>query len=1254
METNVQPKGWLQKKMVKTIQGLVQEGFTLEDIYEAVCSIYPLMRDRDVCFLDLYLYNEFGRHHNGLKNAGDVLIGGLKVCMGPHERHFFKEKPKNVRYNSLTRLHFEGSDAFSSDASYMAIAVKVVNQRYGEDESVAEFKVDVEAKDKINPIETKGWYCTIGKDEYSRIVYIPLMPLSELLWISLVEENLKFWIKVYTNGSNDAAETLECFLAGERDCMLPAIKLVHGPERFEKSWNSTVSYGKGCDVKIEMYLRLWIDTDWMDTMPVTVEVKEDNACKQDPIYRKILDIPHYDGNVFHYKGQLFEDLVKCNLEIFKHDKTYSVSFLYMNDVMFWIKLKCFEGQLHYEGDYNCFIESEDLGKLWKEADKKWKENSSNIRDKREDEELQNPVLDLSGIDAPFTFAGEDLGLYTHQEEDESAVGKLQELIGLDGVKTWVDDLRKQVWLVNKRREIGLPAQMPFLHSCFYGNPGTGKTTVAKLLGKIFKEMGLLSRGHIVYKEKKSLVGQFLNSASDAIMEAVSEAQGGILFIDEAHNLYSPEEDSRNQGKEIIEALLSALADENRKDWMLILAGYPLEMDRMIKSNQGFEGRISNKIHFKDYTPDELLQIAQSYCKKHIYTLTNAAKEQLAMTIDHAYCNRGRNFENARYICNLMEKEVLKRMGHRLSGIENLTEEQLTTILPEDIPALNEMKGGEKYSKLKQMVGLAELKESIQSHLNYVKMSNNRKKAGLSSVMPPLHMVFTGNPGTGKTTVADFIGEIYASMGILSEGNVIKVSRKELVGQYIGTTEKKMREVFDRAKGNVLFIDEAYQLTCQEDSKDYGRHVVDALVDELGGEQNNFIVILAGYQKEMEKLLESNIGLASRFQNIFHFKDYSVEELVKIALESKVAKDFVFAPEALLRLEAYIRREVLKKQKGFGNGRFVTRLIGGKILPNMATRLSGIENPTVEELKTILAEDIPITAEEAQAVNGTGFDEKLINDSLAKLDTLVGLPKVKQAIHNFVDVARYRYSIGEKFVGDGVLKWSFAGNTGTGKSTVARIFADILKAMNLLAKGNFVEVKGEQIFNVSEHTCDEVLKSAVDRSRYGMLFIDGDAPEFKDTVSYTLTNEQLKIKLTQLTAENGGAGAIVVAECKAKRQNLVASMASNGIYEFDHTLVFDDYTPDELYRILAQCLAVHKVCFAPEATDSISKYIEAMYEDKGPSLANARTIKLLSRTIYEMVMLRESRGNNIPRRTVCLCDVEKFVWKRSSSILGYRK
>lgn len=840
------------------------------------------------------------------------------------------------------------------------------------------------------------------------------------------------------------------------------------------------------------------------------------------------------------------------------------------------------------------------------------------------------------------------------QEDTSAYDKLHSMIGLEQVKSEIEDLRMQLQLAKKREAVGLPADMPFLHSRFYGNPGTGKTTVAKLLGQIYKEMGLLSKGHVVFAERKTLIaGRWYDSANVATMEAIDKAQGGILFIDEAYNLAVPE-DPKDPGQDIIASLLTVLSDEKRKDWMLILAGYPDKMETMMTQNEGFKSRVPNVFHFKDYNPDELLQIAHKYCKDHVYTLTPKAEEHLKAVIARDYSIRGKNFENGRYVVNLLETNIIKRMGKRLAGVEDPGKNMLTTILPEDIPSLRSIAGSRKLDLLNNMIGLAKLKESVQQHLNYVKLCNNRMKAGMDSRMPSLHMVFTGNPGTGKTTVADYIGEIYASMGLLSEGKVLKYTKKDLVGFWIGDTEKTLRELFKRAKGNVLFIDEAYELNPHGDEKDRGRIILDALVDELGGDASDMIVILAGYQKEMEDLLECNPGLKSRFPNVFHFEDYTVEELMKIAFSSKVAEGFVFTPAAKQRLEAYIKREVLKKQKGFGNGRFVNRLLSGTILPRMATRLGTVENPTVRQLRTIVADDIPISSDEVRSVNETGFDEKLINESLGKLDALVGLHKVKQAIHNFVDVARYRNAIGEKFVGGEILKWSFAGNSGTGKSTVAKIFADILKGMNLLSKGNFVEVKGEQIFNVSEHTCDQVLKSAVDRSRYGMLFIDGDSPEFKERGIYALTNDQLKVKLMELTAQQDGAGAIVVAECNAKRQALVSSMIQNGVCEFDHTMVFDDYTPDELYQILVQCLAAHKVSFTPEAADYISKYIKDMFDDKGSSLANARTMKLLSRTVYELVMLRQSRSSSTPHRTVCLCDIEKLVWRTTNKKIGFRR
>ncbi len=838
------------------------------------------------------------------------------------------------------------------------------------------------------------------------------------------------------------------------------------------------------------------------------------------------------------------------------------------------------------------------------------------------------------------------------KREENAMDMLDSMIGLASVKEKIHLFSKMSNLNKKRAELGLPVSNMPLHAQFLGNPGTGKTTVAEILGKIYKELGLLSKGHVVKTEKKNLVGRFYDSEFRAIEQALEDAKGGILFIDEAYNLYV-KDDPKNPGNSVIDALITALSDENNRDWMLILAGYPDKMTELISSNQGLASRVDEKFIFEDYNVDELIAIAGHFCNKNQYELTDEAWSHLRSVVSRAYAARDEEFGNGRYVINLIQRQVLANMAHRLSGIENPSADDLRRITAADIPSISKTKSSKGIESLENMVGLENLKTSITKHLNFVKMKNRRMQLGLDTEMPPLHMIFSGNPGTGKTTVADFMGEIYASMGILSQGSVIRCEKSDLIGNHLGDTELKMRTILKRAKGNILFIDEAYQLNSVEGGgRDYGIDAINTLLTALSKESPDLIVILAGYADEMEKLLDSNKGLRSRFPYTFTFEDYSVDELVKIACQRVEKNNFTFSPAAVKRLKSLVKLELKRKKSNFGNARFITRLISSQILPNMATRVGKLENPTIKQLKMITAADIPITDKEIRQAEYGLFNNEELNKALEKLDSLVGLEKVKAAIHNFVDIAKYQSSIGENFVGKGILKWNFSGNTGTGKSTVARIFTEILNAMNLLEKGNFVEVKGEQIYNVPEHICDEVLRSAMEKSRYGLLFIDGDAPEFRNN-QYKMSNEQLRIKLTSLTAETGGVGAIIIAECSSPRHSMANTLAINGIYDFDHTFVFDDYTEEELFEILLKCLSKHKVKFTPEAEQIIRKYINDLCLNRELSFANARTMKLLSRTIYDAMLLRESKEKKSPRRRVIKEDVESFVWKRTHDRIGYK-
>lgn len=568
-----------------------------------------------------------------------------------------------------------------------------------------------------------------------------------------------------------------------------------------------------------------------------------------------------------------------------------------------------------------------------------------------------------------------------------------------------------------------------------------------------------------------------------------------------------------------------------------------------------------------------------------------------------------------------------------------------------IKEASDSKPGERdaMDALQEMVGLHSLKQSIADHINYVKLLTARKKAGLKATIPPLHMIFTGNPGTGKTTVADFMGEIFHKMGLLEKGHVVCTNRSKLVGKWIGDTEQKTEAAIEAAKGGVLFIDEAYSLYTNDkdgDRRDYGNRVIETLLPKLSDSNFGTIVILAGYPAEMEQLMESNPGLKSRFPFTFHFEDYSPKELLDIAELTIHREGYTITDEAREALFQLIKAESKKRDRHFGNARFVNRIIQSEILPAMATRLnkSGVYDSPDDKrqaLTTIERDDIPKHVDEKSLVVTEPFDETAIDEALARLDRMIGLTQVKAAIHNFVTVARLLHRNGKNFFGEIPLKWSFAGNTGTGKSTVAQIMTDLLKAMNILDNGNFTEIKGEQLYNVPDYKVDEVLKEAMKRSQQGLLFIDGDSPKFKNAAN-TFDSEQLRIKLAEYTSTLPGAHALIIAENRAPRQELVEQLIDNGAPEVDHTLIFEDYTQDELFEILKQMLSDKGFAIGPEAEAVMRRYIRHLAADRRSCYANARTMKIISRTIIQNTYLRLSNMHEAPARaTVLPVDVACF-------------
>lgn len=257
------------------------------------------------------------------------------------------------------------------------------------------------------------------------------------------------------------------------------------------------------------------------------------------------------------------------------------------------------------------------------------------------------------------------------------------------------------------------------------------------------------------------------------------------------------------------------------------------------------------------------------------------------------------------------------------------------------------------AELKSLIGLERVKQDVDSLRNLIKIQAMRKQQGLPNTSVSYHCVFSGNPGTGKTTVARIVAGIYKELGILKKGHLVEVDRSKLVGEYVGQTAPKTNKVIDEALDGVLFIDEAYTLVGE--GNDYGAEAIATLLKRMEDDRDRLVVILAGYTNEIKEFIDSNPGLQSRFNRYIHFEDYSADELLEIFMRNIKKSGYNIKGDAYVQLQINIHQATTERDKKFGNARYVRNLFE-KIVQKQANRLSRIQNPTKEQLKMITIED----------------------------------------------------------------------------------------------------------------------------------------------------------------------------------------------------------------------------------------------------------------------------------------------------------
>ena len=259
-------------------------------------------------------------------------------------------------------------------------------------------------------------------------------------------------------------------------------------------------------------------------------------------------------------------------------------------------------------------------------------------------------------------------------------------------------------------------------------------------------------------------------------------------------------------------------------------------------------------------------------------------------------------------------------------------------------------------ELNSLIGLENVKKEIEDLVAFNKVQQSREKIGLKKTNRTMHMAFLGNPGTGKTTVARIVGNMYRSLGILSKGHFIEATRTDLIAEYQGQTALKVKRLIQKAKGGVLFIDEAYSITENEKSDSYGRECLTELTKALEDYRSDLVVIVAGYDDLMKKFFESNPGLKSRFNYFITFEDYTVDQMFDIFLSYCKKEDYILQESATEKLKKYLEQQSDISKNKNANGRFV-RNVFDKIIMNQAKRLSNLSLATKENYVTILEEDI---------------------------------------------------------------------------------------------------------------------------------------------------------------------------------------------------------------------------------------------------------------------------------------------------------
>ena len=818
-----------------------------------------------------------------------------------------------------------------------------------------------------------------------------------------------------------------------------------------------------------------------------------------------------------------------------------------------------------------------------------------------------------GAQATIVEKSDIKGYVPEERSVEDILKDLDKYIGMDEVKAAVREIAYAVKNSVERAERGLGEQEKMsMHIILTGNPGTGKTTIARKLGEILAAIGYLDSGHVVEVDRAKMVSPYQGETPKVVDRLCDKAMGGILFVDEAYTLapVSQAGDRDNQGAQALEKLMKRMEDDRGK-FVVIAAGYRTEMDNLFRINPGFRSRFNYFLNIEDYTPEQLYEIMLVFAKDKKYLFSEQAEALTKKMITELYNSRDKDFANGRTMRSLFD-QICKKQAQRLQGesISTMSNEELMTIEDQDIPyeAPQTVDYTECLKKLDGLVGLGGVKKEIS---NLAAFLNLQIKRGETNTFQGKHYVFTGNPGTGKTTVARIMADVFKTLGIVSRGQLVEADRAKLVAGYSGQTAIKTNQLVDQAMGGVLFIDEAYTLK-SNDGDSFGAEAIDTLLKRLEDDRGKFICIVAGYTDQMHDFIDTNPGLKSRFTQTIHFDDYTPDELTQIFINLAKGKNFTIDEDTEAAIHREFEQLYLRRDKNFGNAREARRIFDGAVERQSQRLVKLMSDPGFQEadMYKLTKEDLPMAQSESA---------RPLEEVLNELDEFIGMRTVKNSIRRLAVQSMFmkqRAAMGAGKVQQMAMNFILTGNPGTGKTSIARKMGEVLQAMEILPTARVIEASRATLVGKYMGETPKIVNNMCDKAMGGILFIDE---------AYTLSDggdqygKEAIDTLMKRMEDDRGKFVVIAAGYKDKMEEFL--MMNPGLASrFTHKLHIDDYNEDELLAIFKHMAQKDSYTLSPTAEFKALDTIYKMVLNKDESWGNAREMRnLLDATIQKLSM-----------------------------------